>query len=183
VLFADFVGFTAISSRLQPAELVETLNNIFSVFDELAQTLGVEKIKTIGDAYLAAAGLPEGRPDHTEAVANMALGMIDHLERINASLDTPWQIRIGIHTGPVVAGVIGTHKFVYDVWGDTVNTASRIETSGEPGRIHVSEDVADALKPAFTMEHRGTTEIRGKGAMETYFLVGRKSNTAHSAAG
>jgi class 3 adenylate cyclase len=183
VLFADFVGFTTISSRLQPARLVETLNNIFSEFDRLAQTLGVEKIKTIGDAYLAAAGLPEGRPDHTEVVADMALGMIDHLDRINATLDTPWQIRIGIHTGPVVAGVIGTHKFVYDVWGDTVNTASRIETSGEPGRIHVSEAVANVLKPRFNLERRGITMIRGKGAMKTYFLKRRKANTADLATG
>ena len=122
--------------------------------------------------------MPERRADHVEAVADVALGMIRSLERINQSRDIPCQIRIGIHCGPVVAGIIATHKFVFDVWGDTVNLASRIESTCKPGHIHVSDAVARVLDRDFELERRGIIDIRGKGAMETYFLKGRKAGTA-----
>ena len=135
VLFADLVGFTELSQKLTPAELVEMLNRTFSAFDDLASKLGVEKIKTIGDCYMAAAGLPERRPDHVEIVARMALQMRAALDRINREGGYTLKDRIGVHTGPVVAGVIGKRKFIYDLWGDTVNTASRMESSGPVGEI------------------------------------------------
>jgi adenylate cyclase len=173
VLFSDFVGFTETSSRLEPQLLVSELNAVFSKFDALTERCGVEKIKTIGDAYLAVGGLPGTRPDHVHAVAEMALGMVAAIGEAGASsAGRIWEIRIGIHSGPAVAGVIGTRKFAYDVWGDTVNVASRLETSSEPNRIHVSGAVADGLGDAFELEPRGTLELKGKGPTETYFLVG-----------
>jgi class 3 adenylate cyclase len=175
VLFADLVGFTAISSRLTAAHLVERLNQVFSEFDALAHRLGVEKVKTIGDAYMVAAGLPEWRADHSAAAADMALGMITILERVNTTMEFPWRARIGLHSGPAVAGIIGTHKFVYDVWGDTVNLASRFEESSAPNRIHVSEAIARTLADDFDFEARGTVELKGKGALEAYYLTGRKA--------
>ena len=177
VLFADFVGFTKISAGMPAARLVENLGNVFSQFDSLAQDLGVEKLKTIGDAYMAAVGLPEWRPDHVKAAAEMALGIFKVLERINPSLETPWQIRIGVHTGPVVAGIIGTHKFAYDVWGDTVNLASRLESSCKPGHIHVSEVTAHFLNRDFHLERAGFVGITGMGKLETYFLKGRRGQS------
>ena len=170
VLFSDLVGFTAISSDLEPATLVGELNRLFSEFDALCEACGVEKIKTIGDAYLAVGGLPGSRTDHAAAVAELALGMLEAIARLNASGDLEWRIRIGIHTGPAVAGVIGTRKFVYDVWGDTVNVASRLESTAEPGTIHVSESVAAALGGGFRLEPRGTVELKGKGPTPTYRL-------------
>ncbi len=173
VVFSDFQGFTAISSRMDPTALVERLNSIFSKFDALTQKLGVEKIKTIGDAYLAVAGAPTERPDHAAAIADMALGMLEALREANESFDVPFHIRIGVATGPVVTGIIGTHKFVYDVWGDTVNVASRLETTSEPDRIQISERTADALGDAFEIERRGEVELKGKGMVPTFFLNGR----------
>lgn len=172
VLFADLVGFTPLSTRLQPRQLVDLLNRIFSSFDELALQLGLEKIKTIGDCYMAAAGLPEARPDHAKLAADMALGMVKTLAAINATAGEKLQLRIGLHSGPVVAGVIGTHKFVYDVWGDAVNTASRMESHGQADMIHVSPMTFRLLRNDYQFAPRGPVEIKGKGMMETYFLRG-----------
>ncbi len=173
VLFSDIVGFTQMSSRLPPQKVVEILNTIFMEYDNLAMQLGVEKIKTIGDGYLAVAGLPTPRPDHAEAVARMALGMVDILHRINPTLDQPIRMRFGIASGPVMAGIIGSHKFVYDVWGNTVNTAARHESYSEPGQIHIAQATADLLRGKFRLTARGTLTMRGLGAVETYFLNGR----------
>jgi adenylate cyclase len=172
VLFSDFVGFTTISSEMPAPVLVTELNRLFSEFDALCERTSIEKIKTIGDAYLAVGGLPGSRTDHTAAVAEMALEMVSAIERVNESAQADWRIRIGIHTGPAVAGVIGTRKFVYDVWGDTVNVASRLEGSSEADRIHVSEPVADALAEGFDVEPRGSIQVKGKGEMRTFFLRG-----------
>jgi len=170
VLFADLVGFTEHSARVTPAAMVEYLNRLFSEFDALARELGVEKIKTIGDAYMAVAGLPDPHPDPFAAIAKMALGMIDRLERVNGHFGWPLQIRIGIHSGPVVAGIIGTNRFIYDVWGDTVNVASRLEIYSLPNRIHVSQDTARRLVGPFALEPRGSIDVKGKGKLETFFL-------------
>ena len=172
VLFADIVGFTELSQKMSPEELVQMLNRIFSAFDDLAERYGIEKIKTIGDCYMVAAGLPERRPDHVEAVARMALEMRDTLARINAESGHALRIRIGLHTGPVVAGVIGKRKFIYDLWGDTVNTASRMESSGIPQEIQVTREVKDRISGAFVIEPRGVIQVKGKGQMETYLLKG-----------
>jgi adenylate cyclase len=170
VLFADLVGFTKHSARTTPAALVEYLNRLFSEFDALARELGVEKIKTMGDAYMAVAGLPDPKPDHCTAIANMALGMIDRLGRVNGDFDWPLQMRIGIHSGPLVAGIIGTHRFIYDVWGDTVNVASRLEAYSLPNRIHVSHDTARHLVGSFALEPRGRIDMQGLGQLETFFM-------------
>jgi class 3 adenylate cyclase len=170
VLFADLVGFTEHSARTTPAALVEYLNELFSEFDALARELGVEKIKTIGDAYMAVAGVPDPNSNHFAAIANMALGMIDRLECVNGYFGWSLQIRIGIHSGPVVAGIVGKHRFNYDVWGDTVNVASRLEAHSLPNRIHVSVDIARRLAGAFVLESRGSIEVKGKGRLETFFL-------------
>jgi adenylate cyclase len=173
VLFSDLVGFTKLSSRLSAAELVRLMNQLFSEFDRLALDLGVEKIKTIGDAYMLVGGLPEPREDHADAVADMALSMIGVVERMNRELTIPLQIRIGIHSGDVVAGVIGTHKFAYDIWGDTVNIASRMESHSLPNRIQVSAATYRHLHERFRLEPHGSVDVKGKGPMETYFLLGR----------
>jgi class 3 adenylate cyclase/CheY-like chemotaxis protein len=170
VLFADLVGFTEHSARIKPAVIVDYLNQLFSEFDELARELGVEKIKTIGDAYMAVAGLPDPIPDPFAAIAKMALGMIERLEHLNRHFGWPLQIRIGIHSGPVVAGIIGAHRFIYDVWGDTVNVASRLEAYSLPNRIHVSQDIARHLAAHFLLEPRGSVDVKGKGKLETFFL-------------
>jgi len=174
VLFADLVGFTNLSSRTEPGPLVSMLDGVFTAFDGLAEEAGAEKIKTIGDAYMAAAGLPEERPDHAAVMARMALGLRESLEILNEERGTSLRIRVGLHTGPVIAGVLGTKKFQYDLWGDTVNTASRMESHGEPGRIQVSEATYMALKDEFRFEERGVIEVKGKGPMRTYFLEGER---------
>ena len=176
ILFADLVGFTAAASRVTPAVLVNNLNRIFSAFDDLCQRLEIEKIKTIGDAYMAAAGLPLPRPDHAEVIADFALAMLAALERVNATAEVPFQMRIGIHTGPVVAGVIGSHRFRYDIWGDTVNLASRLESHGLPGRIHVSPQTSEVLAGRYEFEPRGLINLRGIGKVRTSFLTGRKGD-------
>jgi adenylate cyclase len=173
VLMSDLVGFTGISSRLSPKVLVTELNRLFSAFDELCAESGMEKIKTIGDAYMAVGGLPGTREGHIAAAADMALGMMDALGRINEATERGWQIRIGVHTGPAVAGVIGSWKFAYDVWGDTVNMASRLESSSLPDHIQISGPVAEGLGDEFVVEARGTVELKGKGETETFFLRGR----------
>jgi class 3 adenylate cyclase len=171
ILFCDLVGFTAISQALPAARTIDFLSRIFSAFDQLAAEHGVEKIKTIGDAYMVVGGIPDHQPDHAERIASLAPRMLEAVRTISEATALPLRARIGIHTGAVVAGVLGTHKFVYDVWGDTVNTASRMESHSLPGRIQVSAATRDALKNGFTFEPRGALDIKGKGLMETYFLV------------
>lgn len=173
VMFADIVGFTELSARIDPAELVQWLNQIFSVFDELADRYGLEKIKTIGDAYLVVGGLPHPSADHVTAIANMGLDMLKASQQFCTPDQQPLHLRIGIHTGPVVAGVIGTRKLNYDIWGDTVNIASRMESQGSTGRIQVSEAVYECLKSNYQLHARGKIPIKGKGVMPTYWLDGR----------
>jgi adenylate cyclase len=174
VLFADIVDFTPLADRLRPEEVVALLDEIFTAFDALADRHGLEKIKTIGDAYMVAGGLPVPRQDHGEAVAEMALGMLEEVARCAERFGTPLSVRIGIDTGPVLAGVIGRRKFIYDLWGDTVNTASRMESHGLPGTIQVTRAVCDRLRDRYAFEERGSVSVKGKGAMTTYLLVGRK---------
>ncbi len=171
ILFSDIVGFTSLASRLAPIDLVNSLNQLFSSFDYLAEKHGLEKIKTIGDAYMIVGGLPLPQPDHAAAMAAMALDMQKVMEKFSVDNGEPLQIRIGIHTGPVVAGVIGIRKFSYDLWGDTVNIASRMESSGIPGKIHVSDHFYQLLKHRYAFEARGTISVKGKGEMKTYWLV------------
>lgn len=175
VLFADIAGFTPLAARLPPAELVGLLNRMFSSFDQLAEQHGLEKIKTIGDAYMVVGGLPAQRPDHARAIARMALAMTHTVRQFVADNGEPFQLRIGINTGPVIAGVIGKKKFSYDLWGDAVNVASRMESSGEPGRIQVSEASYSLLARDFLLEERGLVAIKGKGAMKTYWLIGENT--------
>jgi class 3 adenylate cyclase len=174
VLFADIVGFTTLSAQVSPEELVRLLNDIFSCFDGLADKYGLEKIKTIGDAYMAVAGLPMPRPDHAAAAADMALEM----QREIATLaEGQLQARIGMHTGPVVAGVIGKKKFSYDLWGDTVNTASRMESHSIPGQIQVTQATYEFLQGAFLFEARGKIQVKGKGELTTYLLIDKQDTT------
>ena len=170
VMFADLCGFTALSRKTSPADLVAMLNQIFTAFDQIVEEHGVEKIKTIGDCYMLVGGIPLQRDDHARAVAECALEMIDALAGVNRANGTDLQMRVGIHTGPVVAGVIGKIKFTYDLWGDTVNVASRMESSGEPGRIHISEQTEAQLRGQFALEDRGFVECKGLGAVQTFFL-------------
>ncbi len=175
VLFADVVGFTEMSNRMEPTELVARLNRIFSRFDTLAEKHGLEKIKTIGDAYMVVGGLPNPRADHAEAIADMALDMQKAIEQINQETGESFSMRIGINTGPVVAGVIGIKKFIYDLWGDTVNIASRMESQGMPGQIQVTEATYRRLQNTYRFEERGIIPIKGKGNMRTYWLKERVS--------
>ncbi|MDP8905126.1 MAG: adenylate/guanylate cyclase domain-containing protein [Chloroflexota bacterium] len=174
LLFADIVDFTILSSGLSAIEVVGLLNDVFNVSDRLADEHGLEKIKTIGDAYMVVGGLPEQVPDHAERVADMALALGDELSRLAAGEGQVLSLRMGIHLGPAVAGVIGTRKFIYDVWGDTVNTASRMESHGVPGRVQVTEPVFRRLAGAYRFERRGVIDVKGKGPMETWFLLGRR---------
>jgi adenylate cyclase len=174
VLFADIVNFTAMASERSPIAMVSLLNEIFSMFDQLAEQHGLEKIKTIGDAYMVAGGIPVARPDHAQIVAEMALDMQQAIAQFNHKTGEAIEIRLGISTGPVVAGVIGTHKFIYDLWGDTVNTASRMESQGLPGAIQVTEATQQALGAAYHLEERGVIPVKGKGEMKTYWLKGRQ---------
>ncbi|HEY9648855.1 MAG TPA: adenylate/guanylate cyclase domain-containing protein [Chroococcidiopsis sp.] len=174
ILFADIVGFTPLSERLEAIALVNLLNQVFSTFDQLAEGLGLEKIKTIGDAYMVASGLPTPRADHAEAIADMSLAMQAATHTFQEQLGEPLRLRIGINSGIVVAGVIGKKKFIYDLWGDAVNIASRMESSGEPDGIQVTEETYQRLKDRYLFNQRGTIYIKGKGNMSTYWLVGRK---------
>jgi adenylate cyclase len=180
VLFADIVDFTRMSANADPRNVVNMLNDIFSDFDMLAQKHGLEKIKTIGDAYMVAGGLPVPRPDHDKAVVSFALDMLAALEKRRAWNDQPIRVRIGINTGPVVAGVIGRHKFIYDLWGDTVNTASRMESHGLGNSIQVTEATYQRLKDEYDFEARGVVNVKGKGDMNTYLLRGRKESLSIS---
>jgi class 3 adenylate cyclase/CHASE3 domain sensor protein len=173
ILFADLAGFTALSSTMVAVEIVEMLDLLFSRFDALAVRFGLEKIKTIGDGYMVAGGVPDFRPDHAIAVAEMALAMGEAANvatRALGVLGQPLRVRVGMHSGPLVAGVLGTNKLIYDVWGDTVNIASRMEKYGEPGRVHVSAATRALLGDRYRFEARGQIQIKGKGKMETYFL-------------
>jgi class 3 adenylate cyclase len=174
VLFADIVGFTKLSSTTSPEKLVTMLDELFSVFDRLAETHGLEKIKTIGDAYMVVAGIPQPIADHALAIAHMAMDMLAAIDAYSKKHATDLSIRIGVHTGPVVAGVIGKKKFIYDLWGDTVNTASRMESHGVPGRVHISAVTAELIKGTFELEARGPVDIKGKGIMETSLIVAAK---------
>jgi adenylate cyclase len=175
ILFADLVGFTQISATINPEQLVVMLNRLFSRFDELSGRIGIEKIKTIGDAYMVCAGVPLQRTDHAEAIADMALAMMDTIREHNREFGGNLQVRIGINTGPVVAGVIGLKKFIYDLWGDTVNFANRMESNGVPGRIQVSEATWMRLRDGYAFEERGNIEVKGIGSVKAFLLVGKKA--------
>lgn len=174
VMFADIVGFTQIAARLPPIELINVLNQVFSAFDRLSEKHGLEKIKTVGDAYMVVGGLPMRRTDHAEAIAEMALDMQAALRQFRQETGKDFNIRIGINTGPVVAGVIGIKKFSYDLWGDTVNIASRMESHGLAGEIQVTAATYERLQEQYLLEKRGIILVKGKGEMTTYFLKGRK---------
>ena len=178
VLFADLVDFTRRSQRSSPQQVVQVLDELFSAFDQLTRRQGLEKIKTIGDAYMVAGGLPDPRSDHAQAVAEMALAIREEIARRSDPSGQPLQVRIGIDTGPVVAGVIGSDKFSYDLWGDTVNTASRMESTGVPGCIQVTDRAYRRLRDGYRFERRGPVQVKGKGKMVTYFLVERTNDAA-----
>lgn len=175
VLFADLVGFTAHSGRVSPEQLVDQLNLVFSEFDDLVDQTGTEKIKTVGDGYLAVAGAPISRPDHVDATCELALAMQDEMTSINLRLGTDFKLRVGVHTGRVVAGVIGNSRFSYDIWGDTVNVASRLQTEAAPGAIVVSEAVAEAASSRFRCHPLGQLDLKGKGPVKAYQLDGQLS--------
>jgi class 3 adenylate cyclase len=173
VLFADLVDFTRRSRDATPERVVEVLDDLFSALDGLAERHGLEKIKTVGDAYMVVGGLPEPRPDHARAVADMALAVREEVARHLDPAGEPLAVRIGIDTGPVVAGVIGRRKFSYDLWGDTVNTASRMESTGVPGCIQVTDRTYRRLRDGYRFERRGPVQVKGKGTLVTWFLVGQ----------
>jgi len=176
ILFADLVGFTPLTNVLSPNEMVELLNEIYSHFDSLIEKHGVEKIRTIGDNYMIASGLPRPRADHAQVLAQLALEMNAYIAGLDPVGDRRLSFRIGMNSGPVVAGVIGHKKFTYDVWGDTVNTASRMESQGVPGKIQITQATYDLLKKDFICEANGPVIVKGKGQMETWFLVGSKGS-------
>ncbi len=175
VLFADIVGFTQLANHLSPADLVQLLSDIFSAFDHLVEKYDLEKIKTIGDSYMVAGGLPVPCPNHVELVADMALDMQQEIGKFNLDHERTFRMRIGMHTGPVIAGIIGQKKFIYDMWGDTVNTASRMELHGIAGCIQVSETTYRRLEKTYEFEQRGNIEVKGKGTMMTYLLKNKCS--------
>jgi adenylate cyclase len=180
VLFADVVDFTPMSAGMSAADLVALLNRIFTTFDAFVDELGIEKIKSVGDEYMAASGVPVPRKDHAEAVADLALRMRDHV----ASKEFEGRrirLRIGINSGPVVDGIIGTHKFAYDLWGDVVNTASRMESEGLPGSIQISGTTFSLIEDRFVCERRGLIRVKGKGEMDTYILISKRSEDGRSA--
>ena len=174
ILFADVVDFTPLAERLPPAEVVTLLDRLFSHFDELAERYGVEKIKTIGDSYMVAAGVPSPRPDHARALALMALDMHAAMRSVDEIGHLGLELRVGINSGPVVAGVIGRKRFLYDLWGDAVNIASRMESHGRSGRIQISRDTKELLGDEFACEPRGPIPVKGKGEIEAWYLVGRR---------
>jgi guanylate cyclase len=174
VLFADVAGFTPMSAKMSPPELVGLLNTVFTTFDGFVEELGLEKIKTVGDEYMVAAGVPHPRPDHAKAIAELAVRIRDHCEQHRFD-GHDLRMRIGIKSGPVVAGIVGTHKFAYDLWGDVVNTASRMESHGVPGAIQISAATYDLVRNDYVCERRGALDVKGKGEMETYLLLARRA--------
>jgi class 3 adenylate cyclase len=176
LMFADIVEFTRLSSSMSAPELVGVLNDVFTVFDDLVDRYELEKVKTIGDAYMVVGGMPERSDDHVARVAGMALDLAAAVDAIEAAARLGIAFRIGIHCGPVVAGVIGTKKFIYDIWGDTVNLASRMESLGVPGRVQVTDAVANRLRGDFLLEPRGPIDVKGKGLLPTWFLTGREAD-------
>ena len=176
VLFADLVGFTRMSQGMTASQLVEVLHALFSEFDQLVEQAELEKIKTIGDCYMLVGGLPEARDDHAKAVVSTALLMLEAMDRFNKANNTELMMRIGIHSGPVVAGVIGKHKFTYDLWGNTVNVSSRMESSGTPGRVHISAQTAELLGDDFALESRGLAQAKALGEVATFYVNGPKNS-------
>jgi len=172
ILFTDFSGFTQVASAMPADRMVAELNEIFGAFDDICDELGVEKIKTIGDAYMAAAGLPKPCADHAQRCVRAGLRMLDYLERRNRTAAFKWALRVGVHSGPVVTGVVGKRKYAFDVWGDTVNIASRMESSGEAGRVNVSAYTYDLIRTEFDCEYRGKVDAKGKGQIDMYFVKG-----------
>jgi class 3 adenylate cyclase len=175
VLFADIVGFTRLSERLTPEALVGRLNQLFSAFDDLLDRFRLEKIKTIGDAYMVVGGLNGGK-DHALALAELALDMLARIAELSAQFNEDFSVRIGINTGPVVGGVIGKKKFIYDVWGDTVNIASRMESTGSPGAVQVSHETYLRIQHLYVFEDRGEIEVKGKGRMRTWLIKERRGD-------
>lgn len=180
ILFADIVGFTRLEMQISPIALVILLNEIFSAFDKLAERLGLEKIKTIGDKCMVAGGLPVPKADHAEATTEMALCMQDEVALFNANNDGGFDIRIGINTGPVVAGVVGVRKFIDDLWGDTVNVASRMEAHGIPDRIQVTGTTYERLPDKYVFEKRGTIHVKNRGKIDAHLLTGRRRHDSKS---
>ena len=181
ILFADVVDFTPFSERLAAAEVVGVLDHLFSHFDTLADRYGLEKIKTIGDCYMVAAGVPLPRPDHAQAITRMALDMVEAMRTSDDVGHLGLEIRVGINSGPVVAGVIGRKRFLYDLWGDAVNTASRMESQGTSGRIQITRSTYEIIADEFECEPRGTISVKGKGEMEVWYVLGRRSSAARDA--
>ena len=177
ILFADIAGFTERASEMAPTDLVRFLDRLYTTFDRLVDRHGLEKIKTTGDSYMVVSGVPTPRADHVEAIAALALDMSRAVTGLRDPRGNPVPLRMGIAAGPVVAGVVGARRFFYDVWGDAVNVASRMESTDPEGRIQVPQDVYERLRQAFVLEERGDVEIKGKGVMRTWYLVGRKSTT------
>ena len=175
VMFIDIVDFTPLATQLPPADTVRMLNEVFSAMDALVDRHNLEKVKTSGDSYMVVGGLPVPRADHLEAMADMALDVLASASNFSRADGAPFQLRIGMHAGPVVAGVIGTRKFIYDLWGDTVNTASRMESHGLPSTIQVTQEVRDRLGEHYTFQPRGEIQVKGKGNMMTYLLTGKKA--------
>lgn len=182
ILFADIAGFTRRASDTAPADLVQFLNQLYTDLDRLVDNHGLEKVKTSGDSYMVVSGVPQPRPDHLEALASLALDVADSVAGLHDPQGRPVPLRIGLAAGPVVAGVVGARKFFYDVWGDAVNLASRMESTDLAGRIQVPQDVYERLKHAFDFEERGDVDVKGKGMMHTWYLVGRRSADARRVA-
>ena len=174
ILFADMVGFTPMTASMSPTAMLDLLNEVFTFFDALVDKYDLEKIRTIGDSYMAAAGVPRPRPDHAQALAHMALEMRTYIQTNPSYVDRQLNFRIGINSGPVVAGVIGRKKFTYDLWGDAVNTASRMESHGTPGCIQITRETYELIKAEFVCEPRGTIQVKGKGEMETWYLLAER---------
>jgi len=176
ILFSDLVGFTEQSARLEPKVLIDELNELFTGFDRIMETHGCERIKTVGDAYFAASGIPEAQADHALRMARAALAMRDFLVERNRTAAQKWEMRLGLHSGPVVAGIVGTHKYIYDLFGDTVNTASRMENLSEPMKINLSESTQTLVADVLKTTPRAPAEVKGKGSMRMWFLEGPSSS-------